>query len=80
MKTIVTILLLFAINTAIAQSNINDSPQQKNTDYGWAWEKTNNTFTPPPPNPVPIDGGIGFLLVAGLGYGIRQIKKSSNKL
>ncbi|MCS7004166.1 MAG: hypothetical protein NZM38_02440 [Cytophagales bacterium] len=31
---------------------------------------------PPPPDPddpvVPIDGGIGFLAAAGLGYGIKQ--------
>ena len=29
---------------------------------------------PPPPPGLPIDGGILFLLVAGLFYGIRKVK------
>jgi hypothetical protein len=33
--------------------------------------------TPPPPLPpsenVPIDGGIGYLVAAGIGYGIKKI-------
>jgi len=31
----------------------------------------------PPGGPVPIDGGLGFLLAAGAAYGIKQYKKQS---
>lgn len=40
--------------------------------------------TPPPPIPIqaaPVDGGIGYLIAAGLGYGIKKIydrKKQQN--
>ena len=27
----------------------------------------------PPPEPIPIDGGIGFLLIAGAAYGITKL-------
>ena len=55
----------------------NDSP----------WSKTENMFNsttpmtpPPPPTPgVPIDGGAGFLLAAGVGYGLREIRKRRKK-
>ncbi|ARV06766.1 hypothetical protein BTO04_08730 [Polaribacter sp. SA4-10] len=30
---------------------------------------------PPPPPGLPIDGGLFFLLVSGLIYGVRKIKK-----
>ena len=29
---------------------------------------------PPPPDETPIDGGIGFLLVLGLGYAVNKIR------
>ena len=35
------------------------------------------TAPPPPPTPVPIDGGTGFLLVAGAAYGLKKLKKKS---
>ncbi|MFT5913563.1 MAG: hypothetical protein ACJAWV_001165 [Flammeovirgaceae bacterium] len=28
----------------------------------------------PPPNPIPIDGGVGFLIAAGVGYGLKRMK------
>ena len=28
---------------------------------------------PTPPAPVPIDGGVGFLLALGAGYGIKKL-------
>jgi len=35
---------------------------------------------PPPPNPTaPIDGGLGFLLAAGLIYGVHRYKKSRKR-
>ncbi len=32
---------------------------------------------PPPPDiqPIPIDGGLGFLLAAGIIYGAKKLKK-----
>lgn len=32
---------------------------------------------PPPPSPeaIPIDGGLGFLLAAGMAYGARKLYK-----
>jgi len=30
---------------------------------------------PPPPPGLPIDGGLGLLLVLGVGYGIKKIKE-----
>lgn len=36
---------------------------------------------PPAPEPIPIDGGLGFLLFAGMAYGARklyQTKEDSN--
>ena len=29
---------------------------------------------PPPPPDTPIDGGIGYLLILGIGYAIKKIK------
>ncbi|WP_117882188.1 PID-CTERM protein-sorting domain-containing protein [Aureibaculum luteum] len=28
-----------------------------------------------PPNNVPIDGGVGFLLVLGVGYAVKKLRK-----
>jgi hypothetical protein len=33
----------------------------------------------PPPCAIPIDGGIGFLMAAGLGYGAKKIYDSLKK-
>lgn len=33
-----------------------------------------NTPTPPAPS-IPIDGGIGFLVAAGVGYGVSRFRK-----
>lgn len=34
---------------------------------------------PPPPPTVPIDGGLGFLLAAGVAYGARKLYQSNQK-
>ena len=33
---------------------------------------------PPPPDPeaIPIDGGLGFLLAAGMAYGAKKLRKN----
>lgn len=33
----------------------------------------------PPPCSIPIDGGVGFLIAAGIGYGIKKIHQYLNK-
>jgi hypothetical protein len=33
----------------------------------------------PPPEPVPIDGGIGALLAAGIGLGVHKMRQMRNK-
>ena len=69
-------------------SNYGQSPEgspASDPNYDWSWKQSNNTTSspmapPPPPTPVPIDGGAGFLIAAGLGYGLRELKKrKSNK-
>jgi hypothetical protein len=34
---------------------------------------------PPPPVDIPIDGGLGILLAAGVGYAARKIYKTRNE-
>ena len=35
----------------------------------------------PDPGDIPVDGGLGFLLAAGLGYGARRLQKNrKNKI
>ncbi len=31
---------------------------------------------PPPPQDIPIDGGLGFLLAAGIGYAAKKLHSS----
>jgi len=37
---------------------------------------------PPPPDPdgVPIDGGLGFLLAAGMLYGAKKLRSSQQEI
>ena len=35
---------------------------------------------PPDPEDTPIDGGVGLLLAAGVGYGIKKYRDSSKKV
>ncbi len=34
---------------------------------------------PPTPQPIPIDGGLGFLLAAGLAYGAKKLHKNQSE-
>ena len=34
---------------------------------------------PPPPQEIPIDGGLGFLLAAGVGYAAKKLHSSQKK-
>lgn len=42
----------------------------------------NTPMAPPPPPPppvVPVDGGLGFLALAGAGYAVSRLRKSSTE-
>ena len=32
----------------------------------------------PPPNPTPIDGGLGALLLLGIGYAVKKLRKEDS--
>jgi hypothetical protein len=34
---------------------------------------------PPPPKPIPIDGGLGLLLAAGVAYAAKKLHNNRNK-
>jgi len=62
------------------------SPFGSNTQRaGTASVQQNGTLADPPPfgtntqDGVPIDGGMGFLLAAGAGFGIKKIRESRKK-
>lgn len=79
MKTIFTMLFALSFTYGFAQNNKghNEGPYSTNqgTDYNWSWKQHSPMSPPPPPDPVPIDGGLGLLLAAGVGYGLRKMKK-----
>ncbi len=52
--------LLFVI--AVASSGFCDNPPPP--------------FNPGDPSPIPIDGGVTLLLLAGSGYGLHRIRKA----
>lgn len=37
--------------------------------------ETANAPAPPPPPGLPIDGGLSFLLISGVAYGIFELKR-----
>ena len=92
---LILVLISFGTYTVNGQSNEewgSDSPfgPYKEPEYTPAndspWSKTEDVFDstpfspPPPPTPgIPIDGGAGFLLAAGIGYGLREISKRRKK-
>lgn len=34
---------------------------------------------PPVPNPIPIDGGLGFLIAAGMVYGAKKLYDNKDR-
>ncbi|MGB0522803.1 MAG: PID-CTERM protein-sorting domain-containing protein [Flammeovirgaceae bacterium] len=81
--------LVLSSGMAVAQSNEwGDDPYAEGSsddldsgdDLDWSWKSRSiPNAAPVPPTPVPIDGGVGFLLVAGGAYGLRQLKKQKKK-
>lgn len=91
MKQLLVLMILFGHFTLSAQTQDTDSPWEEpeekesavegvspSTEYDWSW-KTSTIPTTPPPPPVPIDGGTGLLLVAGIGYGVREMSRRRKK-
>lgn len=83
MKTLLFVLFFGMASLTYAQNHqapadhtTNDQQNFTKRDYDWSW-KTSSTpgFTPPPPDPIPVDGGVGFLIAAGLGYGLKRMRK-----
>ena len=59
---------------AVASAQDSDAYQSNIPDYNKSNSPTPiGTNVPPPPNPIPIDGGVGLLLVAGVGYGLKKV-------
>ena len=76
MKKVYLILaLLVSFSLANAQDSKNYKPNMP--DYFAKGKIDPVPFAPPPPpNPVPIDGGVGFLVAAGIGYGLKRMKSA----
>jgi len=55
-------------------------PSVANQELGRLFdEMTTAAGDPPNPGGIPVDGGLGILLAAGVTYGIRRMKKGSQK-
>lgn len=69
----------------VPNSSKSNSGYTKSESYeiiGYSGSYNNNDFEPistaPPggfPTPIPIDGGVGLLLVAGVSYGLNSLRK-----
>ena len=75
-KLVLFTLLLFMPMVSIAQfkSNKKDEQEEKPTNRFAPTPGSGITFTAPP-DPAPIDGGIGWLLLAGTGFGISKLRR-----
>lgn len=91
-KYVIFISLIFSANLSFAQENrvsrdedlqsifidtwgkdIFDETITANTDPGFGGNEGNNTTD------VPIDGGLGFLLAAGVGYAVNGMRRKRKK-
>jgi len=83
MKPIFSLLfLVFLGSIVVAQPHPADDPNQpakSNSDYRWTWEKQTNIIFTPPPTPIPIDGGLGVILLAGAGLGFQTFRRKRGK-
>ena len=79
-KIIIAVVLCIGSWMASAQSSKDYEPNLP--DYSGSSSAVDPvaTSTPTPPPPIPVDGGAGFLLAAGVGYGIRQFRKRKQSL
>jgi hypothetical protein len=72
-KIYLTFTLLLGFGFLSAQDSKNYQPNLP--DYSAKKIDSIPFAPPPPPNPIPIDGGVGFLIVAGVGYGLKRMRK-----
>ena len=78
MNRYIFVFLIFLITpfASLAQSKVHNPYSDKTPVYGNQKQIDPVPTAPPtPPAPIPIDGGVGFLIVAGIGYGIRELRK-----
>lgn len=88
MRQLLIIIFLIGLFHFEAQSQDSDSPWLEEDeramldDSPWSIKEdffSNSIPSTPPPPPVPIDGGVGILLAAGIGYGLRAMRKRGKK-
>jgi hypothetical protein len=78
-KLSVCVSLILA-TSLVAHAQLLD-PEEYNDPYGLNINEDRNnqlnSGTPDPEDPtgVPVDGGLGFLLAAGVGYGANKLRK-----
>ncbi len=72
-KTYLTFALTLCFGLLSAQDSKSYNPNLP--DYSNKKNSPVENAPPPPPNPIPIDGGVGFLLAAGVGYGIKKMRR-----
>ncbi len=75
-KIYFTFLFLLGFGFLSAQDSKNYKANVPDYSGGKGMTPIGNNAPPPPPNPIPIDGGVGFLLAAGIGYGLKRMKDS----
>jgi len=86
LMVIFTVAPLAAQEPIIDENGYADIPTDGAIDFSGTTEYfqiLNQTESSNPPNPwddepdagVPVDGGLGFLLAAGLGYGANRLRK-----
>jgi len=74
-KIFFILLFLFCFGLGTAQDKGHNPYNDGKSAYGNARKIDPIPAPPLPPAPIPIDGGVGFLLVAGLGYGMNRMRK-----
>jgi hypothetical protein len=79
-----TLIILRNISL-FAQNDFGINPDEPSNDPDWGAIFNANaigtfTITDPGADPdVPVDGGVSFLLVAGVGYGIKELRKKKSE-
>ena len=75
-RILFTTLFIGALSIASqAQSKQNYDPKLPSHSSKF---RTDVPFTSPP-DPIPVDGGLGFLLAAGAGYSLKRLRDQKKK-
>ncbi len=74
-KIVVLCLFSLQLNPAMAQVEYSQNPFQEAFESMFQFEQPSYIIESTPPDPpVPIDGGLAFLLLTGGALGLRKIK------